>query len=429
MTIQTYPLLRETVYSCGLSNGLQVRIIRKPGFSKTQCFFAVRYGSIDTDFSIRGSSYHTPDGVAHFLEHKMFDMPDGNAMQQFSLFGGSPNAFTSYDMTAYYVECTDNIEENLKMLLRFVSCPYFTPESVEKEQGIISQEIHMYEDSADSRVMENLFSALYAYHPIKKSIVGTNKTIHQISDKTLYQCYNAFYTPSNMFLCVVGDVDPQLVVDLAEEAACEGNVSAATDYGKAEIMVPKQQRITDTMEVSMPTFAIGFKTEPLKDGKASMLQEVVGDLASELLFGESASLYAKLYENNLIDSSFSAGYETVRGASLLAISGDSCNPDAVLEEILCCADRALKNGLDKEHFIRLQSSVLGRYIRDLDSFSGICYRTSAYHFRGADYFSFPDVFQQIKLDHIEAFLNRVIDESRCAISLINPTNTDKERTV
>ena len=216
MIVKPYPQLGEMVYEQTLSNGLLSRVVRKPGFAKTYAFLAVNYGSMDTRFSLNGQAFSSPQGVAHYLEHKMFDMPDGNVMQLFSQYGGSPNAFTSYDITAYYVECTEHFKENFQLLLNYVSTPYFTQESVEKERGIIAQEIRMYEDSADSHVYEKLFEIMFDHHPIRNNIAGTVESIGEISAQTLYDCYNAFYVPKNMMLCVVGDVDPEKVCQIAE---------------------------------------------------------------------------------------------------------------------------------------------------------------------------------------------------------------------
>ena len=422
MMMKPYPLLGEQIYEAGLSNGLTVKVVSKPGFAKTHAFLAVNYGSMDTRFTLDGISHTTPEGVAHFLEHKMFDMPYGNAMQKFSQYGGSPNAFTSYDMTAYYVECTDHVKENLEVLLEYVTTPYFTKESTEKEQGIIAQEIRMYEDSADSCVFENLFAAMFAQHPIRNPIAGTVESIQAITDKTLHQCYDAFYTPTNMVLCVVGDVEPQMVFDLAESVVPKGHAVPVRDYGEPEQMRPKQSRIEKIMEVSMPTFSLGFKTEPAHSGAESLKLEIIGELAAEILVGESAPLYSRLYEENLIDSGFSCGYEGLKGASLLSAGGDSKDPIAVKENILREADRIRRDGIDRDLFVRLKRSALGRRIRALDSFSGICYRICACHFEGADALTFPELFREVDMEQVAKFLNRTVREDRCAISAIYPCN-------
>lgn len=421
MIVKPYPQLGEMVYEQTLSNGLLSRVVRKPGFAKTYAFLAVNYGSMDTRFSLNGQAFSSPQGVAHYLEHKMFDMPDGNVMQLFSQYGGSPNAFTSYDITAYYVECTEHFKENFQLLLNYVSTPYFTQESVEKERGIIAQEIRMYEDSADSRVYEKLFEIMFDHHPIRNNIAGTVESIGEISAQTLYDCYNAFYVPKNMMLCVVGDVDPETVFQMAEELIpCRESGVLVRDMGAPERMRPSRTTEKCTMEVSMPMFALGFKTEPAEYGVDSMIQEVVGDLAAEILMGESSGLYTELYEENLIDSGFSCGYEGLRGASLLTASGDSQNPDAVLGRILQEAERIQTEGVDEALFLRLKKSALGRRMRDLDGFESICYRTCAYHFEGVDYFAFPEVFRSVTQEQVAEFLEKTVRKERAAISVVFP---------
>ncbi len=207
MIRKDFPKLGEHYFEERLPNGLLVRVMEKPGFAKRYAFVAADYGSIDAEFFLNGKKYTTPQGVAHYLEHKMFDLPEGNAMQEFAKYAGANNAFTSYTMTAYYVECTEHLEENFEILLRMVTTGYFTDESVQKERGIIAQEIKKYEDSADSAVMENLFRIMYQNHPVRINIAGTVESIEEITADTLKLCHDAFYDPSNLIVCVIGDVD------------------------------------------------------------------------------------------------------------------------------------------------------------------------------------------------------------------------------
>jgi len=420
MIRKPYPQLGEYVYEKTLPNGLLIRVVPKKGFAKTHAFVAVNYGSIDQSFRLNGVSYETPMGVAHYLEHKLFDMPDGNAMQMFSEYGGSPNAFTSYDMTAYYVECTEHVKENLEILLRFVTTPFFTADSVEKERGIIAQEIRMYEDNPDSCLFEDLYAAMFASHPIRNSIAGTVESIRDITEQTLYDCYHAFYTPANMMLCVVGDVDAEMIFDLSEAIVPAGTTVPERNYGAPEIMLPAQKRVQRHMEVSMPSFAIGFKTEPAVLGDDSMRQEILGDLAAEILVGESSTLYSSLYERNLIDSGFSVGYEGLKDVAMLTASGDSVDADAVAAEIVHEADRIRREGVDEGLFLRLKRSALGRRIRNLDSFSSICYRMCAYHFEGADCLAFPERFREVEPSHVAKFLERTIREERLTMAEVLP---------
>ena len=416
-----YDVLRERFLEETLPNGLRVRVIPKPEFAKTYSFLAVNYGSVDTAFRLNGRDCRTPDGVAHYLEHKMFDMPEGNVMQQFSALGGSPNAFTGYTMTAYYVESTEHWEENLRLLLQYVSAPYFTDESVEKERGIIAQEIRMYEDSADSRIYENLFRALYDHHPVRVPIAGTVESIQAITAETLQTCYDAFYTPSNMMLCVAGAVDAGRVAELAREILpARPGAAAVRDYGPPEALTGHRPRVEDRMEVSMPGFLAAFKCQPEADGRDTLRRGLLGELAAELLAGESTALYARLYEQGLIDSGFSADYERVRGLGTLTIGGDSRDPDAVVAAVLEEAGRIAREGADPALFARLKKSAYGRRIRELDSFENICYRMCESCFDGEEYYDFPALYRSITREEAEALLRDAVTAERSAVSVIYP---------
>ncbi len=420
-----YERLGETCYEERLPNGLLIRVIKKPGFAKKYAFFAINYGSIHTAYTLDGIQCTSPNGVAHYLEHKTFDMEKGNALQIFAQRGASANAFTSYSMTAYYFDCTEQFDENLRLLIEFVSVPYYTQESVEKERGIIAQEIRMYEDNADSRVYENLFAALYAHHPLRIPITGTVESIQEITAQTLNDCHRAFYDPSNMMLCVVGDVEPEAVISIAR-ALLPGKPGGISDrsYGLPETLLPVQSRCEAKMEIAMPTFAVGFKCRPAEYGIASMRQEFIGDLASEVLVGESSALYQRLYEDGLIDTAFSCGYESVPGAAMLNAGGDSRDPEGVCRAIVEQAQQLLETGIDEALFARLKKSSLGRRLRDLDSFESICYRQCAYYFEGSDYFTFPEVYETIEKEDVLAFLKDTVRPEQMAISIIYPKGAE-----
>ena len=298
MTLHEFPRLGERYWEQRLENGLLLRVVPKPGFARSYAFLGVDYGSIDTSFTRGAIPCRTPDGVAHYLEHKMFDLPEDNAMNLFAAHGGYPNAFTGYAMTAYYFDCTEQFAENLRILLRMVLTPWFPDESVEKERGIIAQEIRMYEDSADSRAYEDLFGAMFAHHPIRVPIAGTVESIGEITPQVLQDCHAAFYAPANLMLCVTGDVDPALVEEIAraESANAHAEPVPVRDYGPAEAMTCPTKRTVRHMEIAMPTFCLGFKCEPPARGLESMRREIIGDLAAEILVGESSALYTRLYD-------------------------------------------------------------------------------------------------------------------------------------
>lgn len=351
----------------------------------------------------------------------MFDLPDQDVSAKLAQLGANVNAFTSYDMTAYHFSCTQNFEECLDLLLEFVSTPYFTPESVEKEQGIIDQEIGMNADIPESCVFERMMEAMYRCHDIRTPILGTELSIREITPELLELCHHGFYTPENMVLCVVGDVDPQMVSTAAL------NRLGSQRKPKAEVIPWVEEDMTCTagfteakMEISMPTFQLGFKCESIEDGEPGVRQEMIGDLAAEALFGESSALYLELYNKGLIDSSFGGGFEMADGCAFLTCGGDTHDPRAVKSAIVERARVLAEEGIRQEDFLRMKRSALGRRIRELDGFDSTCFRMCAYHFSQFDYFRFPEIYESVTAQDLQAYLNRVVQEERCTLSVIWP---------
>ena len=414
-----YPQWDETVFWDTLPNGLTLAVVPRPGFRKKLAYFVTDYGSIHTRFTLDGKPQRSPAGVAHFLEHKMFDLPRGEVSAEFAALGANPNAFTSYDLTAYYFSCTENFSQCLELLLEFVSTPWFTEESVAKEQGIIGQEIDMTADSPDSRVFEQLMEGMYHTHTIRIPILGDRESLSRITPQVLYDCHRAFYCGANMMLCVVGDVDAQAVSETARKIL--GNAPTALPQKEAlpmEDMTCPKSYVECAMEVAMPMFQLGFKCEPAPKGEPAVRQEIIGDLAAEALFGESSRLYLQLYEEGVIDASFGGGFETVDGVCMLTASGDSEEPEKVRDAILQQAALITTEGIPQDHFLRMKRSALGRRIRDLDSFDSTCFRLCAYHLSGFDYFEFPRVFESITPEEVCAFIQQAVTEDRCCLSVI-----------
>ena len=422
MKVTHYSRLDETLHTLRLENGLTVAVLPRKGFSKKLAYFVTDFGSIHTDFDFEGKTHHVPGGIAHYLEHKLFDMPgDRDVTAEFAAWGAVTNAFTSYDMTAYYFSCTDNFRECLHLLLEFVSTPYFTRESVEKERGIIDQEIGMNEDAPDSVIFEQLMQAMFRSHPIRVPILGTCESIREITPENLELVHRAFYTPGNMLLCVIGDVDPEEVADMAREVlGTEKREVAVKRLEEETDMTCPQSRRSRAMEVAMPMFNLAFKCEFPGKGQEAIRQEMVADLASEALFGESSELYLRLYEEGSIDSSFGGGFEAIDGCAMLMCSGDSENPERVLEALISQAGKIAREGVEEEAFLRMKRSALGRRIRSLDSFDSTCFRICAYHFSDFDYFRFPEIFESIQISDIREFLSRVVTEGRSSLSVITP---------
>ena len=427
MTQFDYPELDEKLYREVLPNGLTVAVVPRRGFARSIAYFVTNFGSIHTDFRLEGEEYRAPAGVAHYLEHKLFDLPGGrDVTAEFAALGATVNAFTSYDMTAYYFTCTQEFDQCLRLLLEFVSTPYFTSESVERERGIIDQEIGMNLDAPDSVIFDSLMAAMYENHPIRIPILGTRDSIREITPATLELCHRAFYTPGNMLLCVIGDVDPEAVKQAALEVlGAEKRPMGAKQNHWPEEMTPVLPETVCAMEVAMPTFSLAFKCEPVGMGSQAIRQEMVADLAAEVLFGESSALYLSLYEQGLIDSSFGGGFETLEGCAMLCASGDSDDPYAVRDAILRQAEQLVETGIGQEEFVRLKRSALGRRIRGLDSLDGTCFRVCAYHFSEFDYFRFPEIYRDIQKVEILCFLSRVVRRERCAISVIKPLEEEE----
>ena len=416
-----YPRLDESVCRKVLPNGLTVLVVPKPGFSRKIAYFMTNYGSVHTAFTLGGRHYTTPDGVAHYLEHKMFDLPGRDVTEEFAALGASPNAFTSYGMTAYYFTCTDNFAPALRLLLEFVSTPYFTEESVEKERGIIAQEILMYADSADSVVMEEMNRGLYQHHPMRQSIAGTVESIQEITPQTLYDCHRAFYHPANMVLCVVGDVDADEVAAIAQEVLPEEKCEVAVpDFGAPEPENAVCQLSRREMDVAMTTFQLAFKCPAPPRGKDFAHQELVAGIAAEMLFGQSSQLYQWLYEDGLIDSSFGGGEEFGSGTAILTCGGDSLDPEEVRNCILNEAKFLAENGLDEEAFLRVKRSFLGGRFKHLTSFDGTCFRLCAYHLEDYDYFDFPALFEEVTIDEVRQYIADNVRLEKSSLSIVDP---------
>ncbi len=426
MEARHYPRLGETVFWDTLQNGLTVAVVPRPGFTKKLCYLVTDFGSIHTEFTQDGQRNTIPAGIAHYLEHKLFDMPGRDVTEEFAALGAVPNAFTGYDMTAYYFSCTDHFDKCLQLLLEFVSTPYFTDESVQKEQGIIGQEIDMTADNPDTRVFEQLMALMYENHHVRQPILGDRDSISKITPAVLEQCHKAFYCPGNMLLCVVGDVDPEQVRSIAKAVLPEtASTPAKAVRSWSETMTCTAHDACTAMEVSMPTFQLGFKCEPLGRGEAAVRQEIIGDLAAEALFGESSPLYMQMYEEGLIDSSFGGGFETIEGMAMLSASGDSEDPEGVRAAILERAATLVREGIRQEDFLRMKRSALGRRIRGLDSFDATCFRICAYHFSGFDYFQFPAIYQDVEVSEILKFIQRVVTYDRSGLSVIVPLEQEE----
>ena len=422
MDKKLYPRIGEEVIHVTLDNGLPVCIVPKKGFSRKYALFATRYGGMDMRFQLNGQWLDTPAGIAHYLEHKMFDTEDGNALQELAKNGAEPNAFTSNAITCYYFDSTEKFYENLEILLSFVSIPYFTEESVEKEQGIIGQEIGMIEDNPEWQVYKQLMQSLYRHSPARTPVAGSVESISHITAQTLYDCHKAFYTPANMCLVVVGDVEPEQVLSVARRVLpAERGTVIDRDYGEEEPTDAAAPYAEKRMEVSMPTFLLGFKCPPQHGGEAQHRFTAIGELACDVLMGESSPLYARLYSQGLINGSFGSAFDILPGAAYVYAGGDSKDPKAVAEAIIAEAQRLASEGVDGDYYKRIVNANFGAALRGLNSFESIAVSMAEGHFQGYDPYRFPEIYDSITVEDVLAFLRDNFTRQHMALSVIVPS--------
>jgi len=413
-----YPMLEQKMISHTCGNGLKICVFPKPGFRRAHAMLAVNYGSIDISFNCDGEIYTSPLGVAHFLEHKVFEQPDGgNALQTFAKTGASPNAFTSKTMTAYHFSGTEKFMHNLEILLNFVTTPYFTDENVAKEQGIIGQEISMVNDRPGWRVYENLMKILYSTHPAKDSIIGTVESISEISREVLFKCYNTFYMPSNMTLCVAGDVSADKIIATAESMMSgERKILPERNYGY-EPQTVVNNYFEEYSEVALPLFGIGAKCAMQTSGEAGMRNRIIAELSVDILAGPSSSLYSKLYSDGIISADFDAEYMVFPGSIAVMISGESRDPQKVLDEVMRKAE-LLSENIDLGYFNRIKKASLGGKLRSLDNVKSLCHEQAEAVFSGYDYLDTMEVVNEIGASEICEFIKKLFRKEHIALSVV-----------
>ena len=421
MTRRQYPLVGEEVMCGKLPNGLSLFVVPKPDFHKSFAFFAADYGGIDRRFELAGDWVTTPEGVAHFLEHEMFDMEYGNALSKLSTNGAEPNAFTSVDITGYYFDCVEKFSDNLEILLDFVSTPHFSPESVEKEQGIIAQEILMSEDDPDYCVYYNLMKALFRSNPLRDSVAGTLGSISEITAQTLYDCHEVFYNPSNMVLCVAGNVGFHEVADIALRVLPnDPGYVPGRDYGPEEDLKPEASSVEKAMEISQPIFLAGCKSAPIAKGRECLRLDLVSALALDILAGHSSPLYIRLYSEGLICSDFSASFDIAAGVAYSMFGGESGDPERVFDEVNKEIVRLTANGPDMDLFSRIKKAAIGSHIRSLNSLESICVSIAGGYFRRYDAFEAAELLASITTDDIASFYRERLIPENMAKSIIIP---------
>lgn len=428
--------INEKLYTYSLPNGLDVMIIPKKDCIKKFAIFGTHFGSMNYKFKTDKDSEITvvPDGVAHFLEHKLFEQEDGvNALDRLTKMGANPNAYTSFNHTAYLFECTDNFSEVFKALIHFVQNPYLTKENVEKEKGIIGQEIQMYDDDSSWQLFFQLLGAMYKDHAITKDIAGTIETIADITPEILYKCYNTFYDPSNMAICVVGDVEPNEILDIIKSNVKGSSLNSKIErfYDKKSEKINKKE-VMKKMDISMPMFAIGFKDNFI-DGildaglteKSLELakRDIIVQIALGILFGKSTNFFQELYDKGLIIKPLGYSYTFEEDYAYSVIEGESYKYREVIEEIKKRIEEVKSNKISEEEFENMKNTMYGDYVRMFNNVNSIATTFINNYFRGIDTSDYAEAFKEIKIEDIEEIIKEHFCVDNMAISIIDSKNS------
>lgn len=424
MKTSVYSRIDEKLYQYDHASGLKVFIIPKKGYKKVYATFASFYGSINNTFIIPGNNEktHVPDGIAHFLEHKLFEQKDGDITEKFSRLGSESNAYTSFTQTVYLFACTSRFEENLKLLVDFVQNPYLTDENVEKEKGIIGQEIKMYEDNADWRVFFNLLDALFINHPVKIDIAGTINSISKITKETLYTCYNTFYHPSNMTILVVGDIEPETVIKIVEEGIKDRENPGKIERIFADEPPHHNKKLAEKkLAVSMPQFQMGIKDNSGVTGYDLIKRKVSLEIILSILIGRSSLLYNQLYNEGLINQNFGYDVSLEGSFGFTSWGGQSKDPHRTAERISEEILKMHREGIDESSFDRIRKAHEGRFIRSLNSPENISYEFIPLHFKGADYFDHSKLYEELTIQDVQTVLKDHFSKEP-SLSIIWPLN-------
>lgn len=411
--------IKEKLYIEKLKDGLTVMIIPKKDIRKKYVIWGTNYGSIDNKFIVPGEDKPTevPMGVAHFLEHKMFEQKNGtNSLDTLTSLGVNANAYTTNDHTAYLFEGIDNFYEALDELMDYVQNPYFTDENVEKEKGIIGQEINMYDDYPEWKVYMNALKAMYKDYPIKLDTAGTVETISHIDKEVLYKCYNTFYNPSNMLLVLCGDFDPEKLIEEVKK-----RLKDTQSNGEIKRIYPKEQneivqeKIEEKMEVSLPLYTIGIKLEPLKEEKVK--KHIAIEILLNIIFGESSELYKKLYNNGIIYERPGLEFDFSKDYAYIIITGKSKAPENVYEEFKKEVEK-LKEHITEEDFERTKKRLYGIYVREFDDVSSTARMFLSDYFKGVNSFDYLDEIETINEQYLKQVLEDVFKKDKMIISVV-----------
>ena len=414
--------IKEKLYIEKLENGLTIMIIPKPNTKKKYITWGTNFGSIDNHFIDPKTKQEIkiPDGVAHFLEHKMFEQPNGtNSLDTLSSIGVDANAYTTNDHTTYLYQCNDNFYEALDEFMDYVQKPYYTDENVEKEKGIIAQEIKMYDDHPFWQVYMNAMQCLYKNNPVRTDIAGTVDEINKINKEILYTCYNTFYSPANMLMVISGDFAPEeLIKEIKKRLIKKENVSEIKRIYPEEPEEINEAKKVVTMDVNNPLFVIGFKDKVLDNKEELVKKHIAIEILLYMLMGKSSSLYKKLYEQGLIIAQPDLDYEFSKQYAHITISGQSNNPEKLVEELKKEIENLKQNGIDEKVFDRVKKKMYGSYVTEFNDAENIARMFMSDYFKGINSFEYIEKHKQVTLEYAHEILKEVFDENKMILSIV-----------
>lgn len=424
--IITSPLTGDHYVQIHHKSGLEILVYEMEGFSTTEAIFGTKYGSINTQFKTAADDDYctVPEGIAHFLEHKLFENEDCDVFDLYAKTGANANAFTYFDRTCYFFSCSDHFTESLEILISFVQSPYFTAESVAKEQGIIGQEIRMCDDDPEWRVFFNMLGGLYQKHPVRIDIAGTIESIAEITDDLLYRCYRTFYNLHNMVLAVAGNCTVEDVLAIADRLLkpCE-DLQLETIFPEESLEIVRAETF-EQAAVGQPLFHVGIKCAP-QDNAAGLQAETIASIVLEVLAGSSSPLYQSLRNEGLINSTFSTDIFRGDGFFTLIFCGESSDPRAVRDRITAAILDAQKNGLDQSLFEEYQRTAYGKFVHMLNDVSAVANALVSAQMAGGGIYDAMHLLSTMTLEDCNQFLQTEVDVARITLSVIEPTKNEK----
>ena len=418
--------IKEKAYIEKLANGLEIIIIPKKNINKKYVMFGTKFGSIDNRFIMpkTGEEVFIPDGVAHFLEHKMFEQENGkNSLDVLMALGVDANAYTTSNHTAYLFECTDHFYEALNELMDYVQHPYFTDENVEKEKGIIGQEITMYDDDPGWGIYLGAMDCMYKDNPIKIDTAGTIESISEITPDVLYKCYRTFYNPSNMVIVACGDFEPENLLQELKNRLVEKE-----EQGKITRIYPEddgrinKKYVKKKMNVSMPIFMVGYKDRIIRDKKDLVKRHIAIELILNIVIGESSELYSRLYESGILQAGVDFEYEFSEQYAHVLISSRANEPEKIAEEIKQEIKKLKQEGINEENLERSKKKLYGEYVTEYNNVDDVARMFLSDWMKGINSFEYIEVFKDINKEYVEKVLKEVFVEENMVLSVVKSDN-------